>query len=166
MPNPRIPESANQDLKEVIKDLWYNIDRLLGAKNVDWRGRRIINAGDAVDPQDYVTLRQVEGEIVTEIIERIIRREIHIDGVGGGGGGSGGGGGGGGPVSAAWPVGSVFISTVPTDPATLLGVGTWTLFAQGRALVGINNLDADFDTVLEERGEKTHVLTCDEIPIC
>ncbi len=32
---------------------------------------------------------------------------------------------------AAWPVGSVFVSTVPDDPATLLGFGTWELVEEG-----------------------------------
>jgi hypothetical protein len=32
-----------------------------------------------------------------------------------------------GDPSAAWPVGSVFISVVNTNPATLLGFGTWAL---------------------------------------
>lgn len=65
-----------------------------------------------------------------------------------------------------WPVGSVFISVVPTNPATLLGFGTWVAFAQGRVLVGIDPTDPDWDTVLETRGEKLHILTCDEIPTC
>lgn len=67
--------------------------------------------------------------------------------------------------AAAWPVGSVFIAVVPTNPAVLLGVGTWELFAQGRVLVGIAAGDPDFGTVLQEVGEKKHLLTCDEMPI-
>lgn len=55
----------------------------------------------------------------------------------------------------AFPVGSVFISVVATDPATLLGYGTWSAIGAGRVLVGINAADADFDTVKETGGAKT-----------
>lgn len=58
-------------------------------------------------------------------------------------------------LGAAWPIGSVFISTVPTDPATLLGVGTWAAFGAGRVLVGIDPGDPDFDTAEETGGAKT-----------
>jgi hypothetical protein len=60
-----------------------------------------------------------------------------------------------GDVSAAWPVGSIFISVVSTNPATLLGMGTWDAFATGRMLIGINGSDADFNSVEETGGAKT-----------
>lgn len=40
-----------------------------------------------------------------------------------------------GDPSIAWPIGSVFISTVSTNPNTLLGFGTWTLLANGNITV-------------------------------
>ena len=58
-------------------------------------------------------------------------------------------------ADAAWPVGSVFISVVATDPSTLLGFGTWAAFGAGRVLVGLNAADADFDVVEETGGAKT-----------
>lgn len=57
-----------------------------------------------------------------------------------------------------WPIGSVFISVVSTDPATLIGFGTWEQIGAGRVLVGIDTSafpDADFDTVEETGGAKT-----------
>ena len=68
---------------------------------------------------------------------------------------------GGGP---AFPVGAVFIAVVSTNPATLLGYGTWAAFGAGRMLVGLNAGDADFDTAEETGGAKTVTLTAAEMP--
>jgi hypothetical protein len=64
----------------------------------------------------------------------------------------------------AFPVGSVFITVVATDPATLLGYGTWQAFGAGRVLVGIDAGDPDFDTVEETGGTKDVALTEQQIP--
>ena len=61
--------------------------------------------------------------------------------------------------SEAFPVGAVFIAVVGTDPATLLGYGTWVAFGAGRVLVGLDSGDTDFDTVEETGGAKTVTLT-------
>lgn len=66
--------------------------------------------------------------------------------------------------SQAWPVGSVFLAVVSTNPATLLGYGTWSRIAEGRALVGVNEGDSDFDTPEKTGGAKTHTLTSAEMP--
>lgn len=60
-----------------------------------------------------------------------------------------------------WPVGSIYIAVVSTDPATLLGFGTWAAFGAGRVLVGLNSADTDFDTAEETGGAKTHSHTTD-----
>jgi microcystin-dependent protein len=69
-----------------------------------------------------------------------------------------------GDISGAWPVGSVFTSVVATNPAALLGFGTWALVASGRTLVGHDAAQVEFDAVRKVGGAKTHVLTVTEMP--
>jgi hypothetical protein len=58
-------------------------------------------------------------------------------------------------LSAAYPVGSIYINAgVSTNPATLLGFGTWTAFGAGKVLVGLDSADALFDTLEETGGSK------------
>ena len=66
--------------------------------------------------------------------------------------------------SEAFPVGAVFISVASTDPGTLLGYGTWSAIAAGRALVGLDSGDTDFDTVEETGGAKTVTLDSTMMP--
>lgn len=67
-------------------------------------------------------------------------------------------------LSANWPVGSIFISTSATNPATLLGFGTWTAFGAGRVLVSKDSGQTEFDTIEETGGAKTHTLNTTEMP--
>lgn len=70
----------------------------------------------------------------------------------------------GGGGGEAFPPGSVFLSVVPTNPATLLGYGVWASIASGRMLVGFNGSDPDFDAPEKFGGAKTHTLTEAEMP--
>jgi len=64
-----------------------------------------------------------------------------------------------------FPVGSVFLAVVNTNPSTLLGYGTWEAFAAGRMLVGQTGGDTDFDVAEETGGAKAVTLTEAQIPI-
>ena len=68
---------------------------------------------------------------------------------------------GGGP---AFPVGSLFFAAVATDPAELLGYGTWAKWGEGRVFVCQKDGDADFANLGAEGGAKTHTLTEAQIP--
>ena len=62
-----------------------------------------------------------------------------------------------------YPVGSIYISTSDTNPATIYG-GTWIRFGEGKTLVGVNESETEFATVNKTGGEKTHTLTIEEMP--
>ena len=62
-----------------------------------------------------------------------------------------------------YPVGSIYMSVNNTNPSTLFG-GTWSQIAQGRTLVGVDTNDTDFNTVKKTGGEKTHILTVEQMP--
>ena len=58
-------------------------------------------------------------------------------------------------LQAIYPVGSIYINAgVTTNPATLLGFGTWTAFGAGRVMVGLDGADALFDALEETGGSK------------
>jgi hypothetical protein len=62
-------------------------------------------------------------------------------------------------LQALYPVGSIYINAgVTTNPATLLGFGTWTAFGAGRVMVGLNGSDALFDALEETGGSKNATL--------
>ena len=74
-------------------------------------------------------------------------------------------------LELAYPVGSIYMNaSVATNPATLLGFGTWATFGAGKVPVGIDTTDDDFDVVGSgtntnlTTGAKTHTLGVTEIP--
>lgn len=50
------------------------------------------------------------------------------------------------------------------DPNTFMPWQTWTRYAKGRTLVGVNENDTDFATAGKTGGEKAHKLTESEMP--
>lgn len=62
-------------------------------------------------------------------------------------------------IATLYPVGSIYINaTSSTNPATLLGFGTWTAFGAGRVMVGFDSGNALFDTA-EETGGSADAVT-------
>ena len=66
-------------------------------------------------------------------------------------------------VNTIYPVGSVYISISDLNPGTIMG-GVWESFGAGKALVGVDADDTDFDIPEKTGGEKAHTLTVDEMP--
>ena len=67
-----------------------------------------------------------------------------------------------------YPVGSIYTTvsssaTTPAEVNTLLGVGTWVAFGEGRVLVGKAS-SGTFDTINEEQGSETQTLTEANLP--
>ena len=70
-----------------------------------------------------------------------------------------------GTLQRAYPVGSIYFNaSVSTNPATLLGFGTWVAWGAGRVPVGFDSGQTEFDTVEETGGAKTHTLSIPEMP--
>jgi len=68
-------------------------------------------------------------------------------------------------LQAVYPVGSIYINAaVTTNPATLLGFGTWVAFGTGRMMIGYDASDTDFDALQETGGAKTKTLSTSELP--
>jgi len=60
---------------------------------------------------------------------------------------------------AIYPVGSIYINaTNATNPATLLGFGTWTAFGAGRVPVGFDSTNVLFDTAEETGGSANAIV--------
>lgn len=62
-------------------------------------------------------------------------------------------------LSALNPIGTIREFNVSTNPATLLGFGTWSAYGTGRVTVAIDAGQTEFDTVDETGGAKTVTLT-------
>jgi hypothetical protein len=76
----RIPASAAADVQHSFRDMWAEIDRLKGVSglNTDLHGRRLINAGDAVDTTDYVTKRQLDAKAEANIGDNLDVRRLTV----------------------------------------------------------------------------------------
>lgn len=62
-----------------------------------------------------------------------------------------------------YPIGSIYLSTVNTNPATYWG-GNWVAWGSGKVPIGVDTGDTDFNTVEKTGGEKKHTLSHAEVP--
>lgn len=70
-----------------------------------------------------------------------------------------------GNLAAAYPVGSIYMNaSVSTNPATLLGFGTWAAFGAGRMPVGLDASDTSFQTAEQTGGSKTQTIAETNLP--
>lgn len=64
-----------------------------------------------------------------------------------------------------YPVGSLYFNiSNNTNPATLLGFGTWERIAEGKTLIGVDTKDTDFSIVGKTGGSKTKTLGLEHMP--
>lgn len=54
-----------------------------------------------------------------------------------------------------YPIGSIYQSTAPTNPTTFMG-GVWERFGNGKVLVGVDEVDGDFNSGSKTGGSKSH----------
>ena len=67
-------------------------------------------------------------------------------------------------MKKVYPVGSIYMSTVSTNPATLFGFGTWEAMPAGRVLLAQGTASWGTYNAGSTGGEATHQLTVGEMP--
>jgi len=67
-------------------------------------------------------------------------------------------------ITTIYPVGSIYMSINSTNPGTVLGVGTWVAFGEGKMLISLDSGDTDFDTSEETGGAKTATIAQANLP--
>lgn len=66
-------------------------------------------------------------------------------------------------VNLLFPIGQIIIKGDNEDYSDWLGF-SWERTAVGKVLVGLDTTDTDFNAIGKIGGEKTHILTVDEMP--
>lgn len=60
-------------------------------------------------------------------------------------------------LNTVYPVGSIYIATSNTSPASFLG-GSWERYAKGHTLIGVDEKDNDFIDATHSGGSKTQIV--------
>jgi len=66
-------------------------------------------------------------------------------------------------MELVFPVGSTYITQSNTNPNTILNFGTWERL-KGKVCLGLDEDDTNMNAIGKTGGEKTHILTVDEMP--
>lgn len=66
-------------------------------------------------------------------------------------------------VNLIYPVGSIYMGVNNVNPGTFFG-GTWVQWGAGKAVMGVNTSDADFNSAEKTGGAKNHTLSVAELP--
>ena len=66
--------------------------------------------------------------------------------------------------NVVYPVGCIYESTSSTHPDTLFAGTSWTVFGEGKMLVGLDSNDDDFNSTSDSGGSKTVALTIANMP--
>lgn len=66
-------------------------------------------------------------------------------------------------MKLVFPIGSTYITQENTNPSTILKFGTWERL-KGKVCLGVDEDDEDLKTIGKTGGEKTHILTIEEMP--
>ena len=68
-------------------------------------------------------------------------------------------------LEKAYPLGSIYVNAnTSTDPSTLLGIGEWEPFGEGKVMVGLDSNDTSFNTLRDTGGHKNVTLNGNQIP--
>ena len=102
---------------------------------------------DAAATRANAAAENVEGLEVTDLVNRIKGMEEQMEQVG----------------LLMYPIGSIYESTVNTNPQEYFG-GTWEAFGAGRTTVGVDAGQTEFDQVKKTGGSKTQTLTQAQLP--
>lgn len=66
-------------------------------------------------------------------------------------------------LNKTYPIGSIYTTNSNVNPSTIIG-GTWQAYGTGRALVGVNSNDSNFNAVNKEGGSSTNTLAVTNLP--
>jgi hypothetical protein len=67
-------------------------------------------------------------------------------------------------IDIIYPVGHIIMTENSANPATYLGVGTWSPYGAGKVPVGIDSTQTEFNALAKTGGEKAHILSVAEMP--
>lgn len=102
---------------------------------------------DAAATRANAAAENVEGLEVTDLVNRIKGMEEQMNQVG----------------LLMYPIGSIYESTVNTNPQEYFG-GTWEAFGAGRTTVGVDAEQTEFNQVKKTGGSKAQTLTQAQLP--